>query len=82
MDNYVFQLKFVVASVDDVTEIQLLLRDLRRTIPAVKILLMPEGTSVEVLRGRETTLIDVCKRYGYRYCSRLHVQLFGHTRGT
>ena len=82
VDNYAYQLKFVVASAADVTEIQLLLRDLRQTIPSVKILLMPEGTSVEVLRGRETTLIDVCKRYGYRYCNRLHVELFGHTRGT
>ena len=77
-----FQLKFVVASVADIQEIQLLLKQLDQSIPAVKVLLMPEGTSTEVLQEREPTLVELCKRYGYRYCHRLHVQLFGHTRGT
>jgi 7-carboxy-7-deazaguanine synthase len=45
-------------------------------------LLMPEGTSTEVIRGRDETLLEICKRYGYRYCNRLHIELFGHTRGT
>jgi len=27
-------------------------------------------------------LIDICKRLGYRYCDRLHIQLFGNTKGT
>jgi len=48
----------------------------------VKILLMPEGTSSKAIRERDETLVDACKRYGYRYCDRLHVELFGHTRGT
>jgi 7-carboxy-7-deazaguanine synthase len=82
IDHYPFQLKFVITSGADVEEIHLLLRELNRKIPPVKILLMPEGTSTEVLRGRNETLVDLCKRYGYRYCNRLHVELFGHTRGT
>jgi 7-carboxy-7-deazaguanine synthase len=82
LDRYPYQLKFVVTSGADVEEIQLLLRDVDRKIPPVKILLMPEGTSAEVLRGRGETLVELCKRYGYRYCNRLHVELFGHTRGT
>jgi 7-carboxy-7-deazaguanine synthase len=82
VDHYPFQLKFVVASAADAEEIQLLLREVDRKIPPVKILLMPEGTSTKVLRGRDETLVDLCKRYGYRFCNRLHVELFGHTRGT
>ena len=79
---YPYQLKFVVASAPDVEEIELILRDVNLSIPPVKILLMPEGTSTKVLRGRCDTLVDLCKRCGYRYCNRLHVELFGHTRGT
>jgi 7-carboxy-7-deazaguanine synthase len=82
IDHYPFQLKFVITSGQDVEEIHLLLRQLNRRISPVKILLMPEGTSAKVLRGRNETLVDLCKRYGYRYCNRLHVELFGHTRGT
>jgi 7-carboxy-7-deazaguanine synthase len=82
IDDYPFQLKFVVTSATDVEEIHLLLRDLDRKIPPVKVQLMPEGTSTQVLRGRDETLVELCKRHGYRYCNRLHVELFGHTRGT
>ena len=82
IDQYPFQLKFVVASAGDVEEIQALLKSLDKKIPPSKILLMPEGTSAEIIRGRDDALIDLCKRFGYRYCNRLHVEIFGHTRGT
>jgi 7-carboxy-7-deazaguanine synthase len=82
VDQYPYQLKFVVASGADIDEIQLLLRDIDRNIPPTKILLMPEGTSVDVIRGRNETLLEICKRYGYRYCNRLHIELFGNKRGT
>jgi 7-carboxy-7-deazaguanine synthase len=82
LDRYPFQLKFVVTSGTDVEEIQLLLREVGRRIPPVKILLMPEGTSTQALRGRDETLVGLCKRHGYRYCNRPHVEIFGHLRGT
>lgn len=77
-----FQLKFVVTSELDLDEIHLLLREVGVKIPSAKILLMPEGISTEAIRGRDETLVDICKRHGYRYCNRLHVEIFGHTRGT
>ncbi|SPE56926.1 7-carboxy-7-deazaguanine synthase [Verrucomicrobia bacterium] len=80
--HYPYQLKFVITSEADLQEIQLLLAQFGREIPPVKILLMPEGTSSKAIRERDETLVDACKRYGYRYCDRLHVELFGHTRGT
>jgi len=82
MASYPFQLKFVVVAPEDVAEIQSLLTDLGVTIPPEKVLLMPEGISAEAIRDRAQSVVEVCKRYGYRYCTRLHVELFGHTRGT
>ncbi len=82
IDAYPYQLKFVVASAGDLEEIEDLLGQIGRDIPPNKVLLMPEGTSAEAIRGRDETLVDLCKRRGYRYCNRLHVELFGDTRGT
>jgi 7-carboxy-7-deazaguanine synthase len=82
IESYPFQLKFVVASAADVEEIQLLLRAVGGNIPPEKILLMPEGVTTEALRSREKMLVELCKKNGYRYCPRLHIELFGNTRGT
>ena len=82
IENYPFQIKFVVASSEDLSEIQLLLRTVGTKIPASKVLLMPEGISAEVLHGRDPMLVEFCKSHGYRYCNRLHVEIFGHARGT
>ena len=75
------QLKFVISSDADVAEMKSLLRQLRRWEPP-DVLLMPEGTTVEDLEGRAGWLTEVCKREGFRYCPRLHIALFGNTRGT
>jgi 7-carboxy-7-deazaguanine synthase len=82
IDGYDFQLKFVVASQTDIQEISSLLALVNRPIPSTKVLLMPEGTDIATIRGRDDTLIEVCKRHGYRYCNRLHIELFGNTKGT
>jgi len=82
VENYPFQLKFVVAGAADLAEIQLLLRKWGGKIPPEKVLLMPEGITIEKLRAREPMLVELCKAHGYRYCHRLHIELFGHTRGT
>ena len=47
-----------------------------------KIILMPEGTDPAVLRERSVWLAELCKREGFRYSPRLHVDLYGNTRGT
>ena len=71
-----------VTAAADLHEIQLLLPEVGLSIPPVKILLMPEGISAGVIRGRDETLVELCKRGGYRYCNRLQVEIFGHARGT
>ena len=82
IDEYCFQLKFVVVSQEDLEEIDSLMALVNRTVPASRILLMPEGIDAATIRGRDETLVDVCKRRGYRYCNRLQIELFGNTRGT
>jgi 7-carboxy-7-deazaguanine synthase len=76
-----FQLKFVVSSESDLTEIEQVLGQIRGWQPA-DVLLMPEGTDQPTLDSRAGWLADVCKRTGFRYCPRLHVALYGNTRGT
>jgi 7-carboxy-7-deazaguanine synthase len=82
LDRYNFQLKFVVAHPADVDEIETMLGGLGREIPRAKVLLMPEGVTVEVLRARAGWLGELCKQRGYRYAPRLHVELYGNKRGT
>ncbi|MEX1119186.1 MAG: 7-carboxy-7-deazaguanine synthase QueE [Terrimicrobiaceae bacterium] len=82
ISNHNFQFKFVVTGQRDLPEIEQLLSKLSAPIPAWKIQLMPEGTSSEKLHEKQTELLDLCKAKGYRYCDRLHIHLFGNTKGT
>ena len=79
--KYPFQLKFVVSSESDLAEIKDLLSRLP-PVPLHQILLMPEGIDVKTLATRSPWLIEICKREGFRFCPRLHIELFGNTRGT
>ena len=46
------------------------------------VFLMPEGTDSETLREREQWLAPLCVEHGFRMSDRLHIHLFGDTRGT
>lgn len=80
--SYPYQIKLVVADESEAAEAAGILRAAFPELPPWKILLMPEGMEVETLRGREIRLIEFCKSSGYRYCDRLHIRLFGNTKGT
>jgi 7-carboxy-7-deazaguanine synthase len=81
MKNYEFQLKFVVSTEKDLSEIKNLLLHLA-PVPPDRVLLMPEGTDPKTLASRSPWLVEICKQEGFRFCPRLHIELFGHTRGT
>jgi len=72
--------KFVIAQPDDVDEV-LSIRD-RFSIPSERIYLMAEGTDSETLEARESWLAESCIRHGLSLSKRLHIKLFGDTRGT
>jgi 7-carboxy-7-deazaguanine synthase len=76
-----FQLKFVVSGEGDVDEIRMVLGGLRGWRPE-DVLLMPEGTDAATLHARSGWIAEICKRTGFRYCPRLHVELYGNTKGT
>ncbi|MGE3106963.1 MAG: 7-carboxy-7-deazaguanine synthase QueE [Phycisphaerales bacterium] len=74
------QLKFVVASEGDLPEIDEVLAKIRGW-RAEDVLLMPEGTQAPS-RPRAQAIAALCIERGWRYCQRLHIELFGHVRGT
>ncbi len=82
LDGYGYQLKFVVAQAADVDELEKMLAELGRDIPRAKVLLMPEGTTLEAIHSRADWLGELCKERGYRYAHRLHIELYGNKRGT
>jgi 7-carboxy-7-deazaguanine synthase len=75
-----FQLKFVVSTEHDLDEIATILPRLKGWKPS-DVLLMPEGTVAETLAERAQWVSELCKQRGYRYCPRLHVELYGNKRG-
>jgi len=76
-----YQLKFVVDTPTDVPEIDALVLRLDAVEPS-NVLLMPQGVTDPELAERGRWVAEICKQRGYRFCPRLHVALFGHTRGT
>ncbi len=82
IETYPFQLKFVVEQTEDLQEIRAMLAEIGGDVPPWKVLLMPQGVTLETLRAREALILDACKTDGYRFCTRLHIQLFGNTKGT
>ncbi len=74
------QLKFVVSDPADLNEIDALLAQLSNWQPS-DVLLMPEGTSPPSPDAK-AWITRACLDRGFRYCHRLHLDLFGNTRGT
>jgi len=77
-----YQLKFVVSGERDVEEIEAMIRDTGCAVPPSKVMLMPEGITLEAIRARSDWLGELCKARGYRYAHRLHIELYGNKRGT
>ena len=74
------QLKFVVCRAGDLAEIDDLLARLRGWSPP-DVLLMPEGVTPPSAPLKDL-IADACLARGFRYCPRLHIELFGNRRGT
>jgi organic radical activating enzyme len=72
--------KFVVAAPRDVDEVLAIQR--AHAIPAGRIFLMPEGRDSETLRIRARWLAQICSNHEFNLTDRLHIHLFGDTRGT
>lgn len=75
------QLKFVVSREEDLAEIEALLALLPGGAPA-DVLLMPEGVDPAALEAKRGWVERACAARGWGFCRRLHIELFGNTRGT
>ncbi len=79
MAGYNYQLKFVVSNERDITEAEELVKEVDGQTD--RVLLMPEGITAQQMMERGAWVVEECKRLGYRYCPRLHVELWGDRRG-
>ena len=72
--------KFVVAGPDDLAEALALIE--AHAIDRARTFVMPEGTDSATLRTRERWLAPLALDHGLRLSDRLHIHLYGDTRGT
>ena len=72
--------KFVIATPDDLAEV-FALREAHRIEPS-RVYLMPEGRDSETVRARLRWLAEACSKHGFNLSDRLHIHLYGDTRGT
>ena len=72
--------KIVVAAPSDIAEVHQLVAD--SGMPPGRVWLMPEGRTPQELHARETWLAEACLAAGYNFTGRLHIHLYGDTRGT
>jgi 7-carboxy-7-deazaguanine synthase len=81
MAEYDYQLKFVIDCVADVTEVE----EMLATLPAVsadRVLLMPQGRTMEEMASRSLWLAELCHERGWTLCPRRQLEWFGPVRGT
>ncbi|MEC9280271.1 MAG: 7-carboxy-7-deazaguanine synthase QueE [Chloroflexota bacterium] len=70
--------KFVIVEPQDIEEVCELAE--RYDIPPQRIILLPEGRKLEVLRTRNQWVSEACVKHGFRFSPRLHILLWGDER--
>jgi 7-carboxy-7-deazaguanine synthase len=81
IDNYQYQLKFVVDSQADLPEIQQTIEEIGN-VDLEKVMLMPQARTRDEFLAKSTMVADMCKRTGFIFCQRLQVLLWNSKRGT
>ena len=74
------QIKFVVQGEEDVDEILQIIEQYE--LERESVYLMPEGTDHETLHSRGLVVAEICRRHGFNFTGRMHIELWGHERGT
>ena len=78
------QWKFVICKPEDMREVDAILARISDVAPihAADVILMPEGITSEAIQTRGGWLAEICRQRGFRFGMRLHILLYGNTRGT
>lgn len=80
IDNYKYQLKFVVDSQNDLTEIQQTIEKLGN-VDSEKVMLMPQAATRDELLARSPMVADLCSQTGFTFCQRLQILLWDNAKG-
>jgi len=81
IDNYSYQLKFVVESQADLPEIQQTIENLGNVDPE-KVMLMPQAATREQLLAKSPMVAQMCRDTGFAFGQRLQVMLWNGEKGT
>ena len=80
IDNYKYQLKFVVDSQDDLAEIQQTIEKVGN-VDSDKVMLMPQAATRDELLTKSPMVAEMCKRTGFAFCQRLQILLWDSAKG-
>lgn len=76
---YDIQWKFVYNDESDIEEILYLQK--KAEFKNKDVFLMPEGLTKEEIESKRLNIIQVCLKYNFNYSERLHILIWGNTRG-
>ena len=79
--HYKYQLKFVVDSEDDLSEIQQTVEEIGN-VDLEKVMLMPQAATRDELLVKAPLVAEMCKRIGFTFCQRLQLLLWNNKRAT
>jgi len=80
IDNYKYQLKFVVDSQADLPEIEATIEKIGN-INSERIMLMPQAVTRDELLAKSAIVADMCKQTGFVFSQRLQVLLWNNQKG-
>ncbi len=81
IENYDYQLKFVVDDSNDADEVIRYI-DALEHCDRSRVLIMPQGTEQATLEEKARWLMPWCQEHQLRYCPRAHIAWYGNKRGT
>ena len=80
IDNYEYQLKFVIDSQDDLPEIQQTIEKIGSVNPE-KVMLMPQAATRDEFFTKSPIVANMCKQSGFAFSQRLQVVLWNNQKG-
>ncbi len=80
IDNYEYQLKFVVDSQDDLPEIRQTIEKIG-TVNPEKVMLMPQAATKDEFFTKSPMVAEMCKQTGFAFSQRLQALLWNNQKG-
>jgi 7-carboxy-7-deazaguanine synthase len=80
IDSYDYQLKFVVDREQDFAEVRQIV-DALMNVDTSRVLIMAQARNRRQLHQKSRWIVELCKKFGYGYSPRLHIELYGNRRG-